>query len=41
MTLYQQEMLRKLGRLDCAGRYDEEKGLLVISSGGTGLRLIN
>ena len=37
MTLYQQEMLRKLGRLDCAGRYDEEKGLLVISSGGTGL----
>lgn len=33
MTLYQQEMLRKLGRLDCAGRYDEEKGLLVISVG--------
>ena len=29
MTLYQQEMLRKLGRLDCAGRYDEEKGLLL------------
>lgn len=37
MTLYQQEMLRKLGWLGCAGRYDEEKELLVISSGGTGL----
>ena len=30
MTIYQQEMLRKLGQLGYAGQYDEKKGLLVI-----------
>lgn len=37
MTIYQQEMLRKLGQLGYAGQYDEKKGLLVISLGGTDL----
>lgn len=37
MTLYQQEMRRKLSQLGCTGQYDDEKSLLVIASGGTDL----
>lgn len=37
MTICQREMLRKLDQLGCAGQYDEEKSLLVISSGGSEL----
>ena len=34
MTLYQQEMLRKLSQLGCTGQYNDEKSLLVIASAG-------
>lgn len=39
MTIYQQELLRKLSQLGCAGEFDEESGILHISVDGVPLCL--